>query len=120
MADHTCDQIERLKYIEGELVNHKTWRKETTAALNDNNVLLATIDERQKSIVLLLEAKVKRFDDHVDTGKGFRAGLVGTACVLLLAIVSGGVAYGMMRNQVTTNTDRWNRLLEKHPIVLEH
>ncbi len=113
MSDHIeCNQVDRLKRIEDDVLNHKVWRNETSTQLSNIEISLATLNERLKS-------KMEGFEEHVKAGTAFRGTVIGIALTLALSIFSAVFAYGGLANQVKTNTERWDRVLAETHVDLK-
>lgn len=88
-----CDQVDNIRHLEEEADNHKEWRKETSAILNNINIKLAAMEER-------LNGKMESFDRHVRDGDAFRITLIITLIGLVATFVSGLITYGKMEQRV--------------------
>lgn len=88
-----CEQADKIKHIEADLTNHKTWRKETTTQLNNIEVSVATINER-------LTNKLGEFDRHIAEGNSFRLALIGTMISVGVMACSSFIAYGKLEQKV--------------------
>ena len=117
MDPHDCNQVDRLKRIEDDVTNHRSWRADTTAQLSDISVQLATLNERVKnftgSIDEKIDTRMEPFEKHVEEGGVFRTTLIFTILGFAGSLIIGSIAYGKLMNQVDINTGRWDRLLSE-------
>jgi hypothetical protein len=76
---------------------------------------LATSNESLVAIRILLEGKIEKYDNHVDSGERWRSEITKmliTACLAgVCSTVGFGIWVGRISQQVETNTTRWERFL---------
>ena len=94
MIEHECTQHERLGRIE--------------TGVNDAIMRLAVVDERIKSMMLLYDEKLVKYDRHVEQGEVWRNFVLGNA--LALAVVCAGAIWwgGVVQGHI-------DRLTALHP-----
>jgi hypothetical protein len=79
-------------------------------------ITVVKIDSKIDLLSTQVNGKIQKFTDHLDTAGKWRIALVGTILSLIVSGLGWAYAYGMLSQQVKVNTERWNRILEKHPV----
>ena len=79
---------------------------------------LARIEERLIAMDVRINGTIDDIKTHIGNSRPRNIAIGVTLVTVFIFIFNLAVSSGESRNQIKINTERWDRLLEKNPIVL--
>jgi hypothetical protein len=88
----------------------------------EHEKLMETIHRIDKTVLevsVRINGSIGDIEKHIESGQTWRIAISCIAGGWVISLITIAFFFGGIVNQVDINTSRWDRLLEKHPVVLE-
>jgi hypothetical protein len=80
--------------------------------------LLHKIDKTTSELSVRVNGSITDIEKHIQSGQAWRISIASIAAGWIISIITVAFVLGGMNNQITVNTERWNRLLERNPVII--
>jgi hypothetical protein len=81
--------------------------------------MVVRIDKTVSELNVRVNGSIDDIHSHIASGQTWRITIASIAAGWIVSIITLAFVLGGMNNQITINTDRWNRLLERNPVIVE-